>query len=137
MPGRTDEDGGMESARRALETLMTWPGLSTAPATCGTGTAVLADGVQIVHFHTAHQADLYLGRPAVERLSEELGHSTAVRLVAGSGWVTVLLDGDSDADLVVTLASVARQAGAPRPGRTGDGACNQGHVSIITLEQAA
>ena len=116
---------------------MTWPGLSTAPASCGTGTAVLADGRQIVHFHSAHQADLCLGRPAVERLGEELGQSTAVRLVAGSDWVTVLLDGDSDADLVVTLASVARQANARRPGGTGDGACNQGHISIIKLEQAA
>jgi len=125
----------MESARRALEDLKAWPGLTAAPATCGTGTAVLADGVEIVHFHSGRQADLYLGRPAIERLGEELGHSTAMRLVPGSGWVTVLLGGDSDADLLIALASVARQTSAHRPAGTETGVCNQGHISIIKAGQ--
>jgi hypothetical protein len=135
----------MESARRALQDLMTWPGLTASPAQCGTGTAVLADGVEIVHFHSERQADLYLGLPAIERMGEELGHSTAVLLVPGSGWVTVLLGGDTDADLVITLASVARQAGAHRTAGAGAGAgagsgaevCNLGHISIIRAGRVA
>lgn len=112
---------------------MTWPGLSTAPARCGTGTAVLADGAEIAHFHSERQADLYLGRPSMERLHEELGHSTAVRLVPGSGWVTVILGCDSDADLVISLASVALRAQTHRAAGAGAGAgvCNLDHISII------
>jgi hypothetical protein len=125
----------MASARRALEDLLTWPGLSAAPAPCGTGTAVLADGEEIAHFHSERQADLNLGRPAIERLHEELGHSTALRLIPGSGWVSVVLGGSRDADLVVTLASVALRAQTDRVGRAGfgggPGVCNLGHISII------
>ncbi|MCM2423873.1 luciferase family protein [Streptomyces sp. RKAG293] len=121
----------MASARRALEDLMTWPGLSAAPARCGTGTAVLADGAEIVHFHSERQADLYLGRPAIERLHEELGHSTAVRLIQGSGWVSVVLGGDNDADLLITLASVALRAQTHRTADAAAGVCNLGHISII------
>ena len=98
---------------------------------------MLADGVEIVHFHSDRQADVHLGRPAIERLREELEHSTAVRLVPGSGWVTVLLGGESDADLVLTLASVARQAGAQRPAGADTGVCNLGHISIIKAGQVA
>ncbi|MCZ4099697.1 MULTISPECIES: luciferase domain-containing protein [Streptomyces] len=119
----------MASARRAMEDLMTWPGLSAAPARCGTGTAVLADGAEIVHFHSERQADL--GRPAIERLHEELGHSTALRLLPGSGWVTVVLGGDRDADLLITLASVALRAQTHRAAGGGAGECNLGRISII------
>lgn len=127
----------MASARRALEDLMTWPGLSAAPARCGTGTAVLADRGEIAHFHSERQADLYLGRPAIDRLREELGHSTAVRLVPGSGWVSVMLGGTRDADLVISLASVALRAQTDRATAVGAGACNLGHISIIPAGRTA
>lgn len=110
---------------------MTWPGLSAAPARCGTGTAVVAEGGEIAHFHSGRQADLYLGRPAIQRLHKELGHSTALRLVPGSGWVSVVLGGDTDADLVITLASVALRAQSERADDAEAGACNLGHTSII------
>ncbi|MDF9817041.1 luciferase family protein [Streptomyces sp. SPB162] len=105
--------------------------MSAAPARCGTGTAVLADGGEIAHFHSERQADLYLGRPAIERLREELGHSTALRLVPGSGWVSVVLGGARDADLVVTLASVALRAQTDRVAGADAGVCNLDHISII------
>ncbi|WP_438295073.1 luciferase domain-containing protein [Streptomyces sp. HUAS TT7] len=69
----------------------------------------------MVHFHSGFAADLHLTHTAIERLRPELRHSTAIRLKPGSAWVTILLDCDSDVDLLLTLVSVALKAHTDSP----------------------
>ncbi|MYS06686.1 hypothetical protein GTW71_09605, partial [Streptomyces sp. SID6041] len=64
---------------------------------------------EIVHFHGEHEADVHLTRAMVAKLRHALLGSSAVRLRAGSGWVTVRLDMGSDIDLLATLVSAALQ----------------------------
>ena len=116
----------MTATRRAVEQLATWPDLSTAPASCGTGSAIFADGREIVHLHTERDADVLLTRPVIERIHDELERSTAFRLHPGSAWATVHLDCDADGDLLVSLVSLCLKAdcGPTEP-------CNMGRVEII------
>ena len=46
----------------------------------------------------------------ITKLRPALKNSTALRLSAGSGWVTVRLDTGADIDLLATLVSAALQA---------------------------
>jgi hypothetical protein len=119
----------MNAAQRAREQLQTWPYLAAAPASCGTGEALLAQGAEIVHFHSARDADLHLTGPAIHRLHEELDRSTAVLLHDDSPWVTVHLECDSDADLLVSLVSVALRAHTP-PSSEGAAPCNLTRVEL-------
>jgi hypothetical protein len=123
----------MNAAQRAREQLRTFPLLDSAPASCGTGEALLAQEHEIVHFHSARDADLHLTGAALERMREELDRSTAVRLHPESPWVTVHLDCDSDADLLVSLVSVALRAHAGTAARPA-AACNLGRVEIESAE---
>ncbi|MEY9968097.1 hypothetical protein ABIA33_006177 [Streptacidiphilus sp. MAP12-16] len=128
----------MTAARRAMEQLETWPDLTSAPASCGTGDALRAGANEIVHFHTGRDADLHLTSHAIERLHGELDHSTAVRLHPGSEWATVHLDCDTDADLLITLVSMALQAHEthrPASDRSSPASCNLGRVEIMHGEQ--
>jgi hypothetical protein len=107
-----------------------WADLTTASASCGQGQALVSAGSEIAHLHNDHDADLHLTGEAIERMRTELEHSTAVRLHPGTGWVTLHLDCDQDAELMVSLVSVALQAHAGhRPTRS---PCNWGHVSIMS-----
>ena len=89
---------------------MSWPGLTGGWASCGSEYCLLAESVELVHFHGEQEADVYLTRRMIAKLQPALSHSTALRLRAGSGWVTVRLDVGSDIDLLVTLVSAALQA---------------------------
>ncbi|WP_043732755.1 luciferase family protein [Streptomyces zinciresistens] len=132
----------MTPAQRAMERLEVWPDLSWGQAGCGAGRALRCGRSEIVHFHSGRgSVDLHLTLPAVERFGDDLRASTAVRLVAGSGWVTVHLDCDADVELLLSLVSVAlkaHQAGpptAPRPdGRAG---CNFRRVTVLPRAEAA
>ncbi|MCW2901501.1 MAG: hypothetical protein JWO67_3766 [Streptosporangiaceae bacterium] len=120
----------MKAARRAMEQLGTWPDLTSAPPACGIGQALWAAESEIVHFHSEHDADLHLTRTAIQRLHPELSHSSAVRLLPGSAWVTLHLDCDGDVTLLVSLVSVALRAhttARPRPAAL---PCNVHHVMI-------
>ncbi|MFF4183208.1 luciferase family protein [Streptomyces sp. NPDC001691] len=98
-----------------MEQLQSWPNLVSGPPRCAVGEALFTAECEVVHFHSGFAADLHLTRTAIERLRTELRHSTAIRLTPGSAWVTILLDCDSDVDLLLTLVSVALKAhtGAP------------------------
>ena len=127
----------MNAALRAIEQLESWSDLDSAPASCGTGTAVRSGSRDIVHFHSDHDADLHLTGAAIIRLRTELEHSTAVRLHPGSEWVTVHLDCTGDADLLVSLVSVALKAHAPTLPPTAppaDALCNLARVDIMPEE---
>jgi hypothetical protein len=124
----------MNAMRRAIEQLDSWPDLSSAPASCGTGTAVRCGSREIVHFHSDHDADLHLTGLAIARLRFELEQSTAVRLHPGSEWATVHLDCVGDAELLVSLVSVALKAHAADrlPGsQPADVLCNLARVEIM------
>lgn len=125
----------MKAACRAWEQLESWADLTTAPASCGQGRALIADGGEIAHLHNDHDADLNLTDEAIERMRTELEQSTAVRLHSGTGWVTLRLDCDQDAELMVSLVSIALQAHARHRPQTAVRPCNLGHISIMRAEQ--
>ncbi|MFB7508030.1 three-helix bundle dimerization domain-containing protein [Streptomyces broussonetiae] len=54
--------------------------------------------------------DLHLTTRVIQRFSEDLRETTAVRHVPGSRWVTVHLDCDGDVVLLMSLVSTALQA---------------------------
>ncbi|WP_405983783.1 luciferase family protein [Streptomyces sp. NBC_00872] len=111
----------MNAARHAGERLMTWPGLSGGRAYCGTDPCVRTDTQEIVHFHGENEADVHLTNAMIAKLRPALKRSTALRLRAGCGWVTVRLDTGADIDLLATLVSAALQAVAGLPGDDGTG----------------
>ncbi|MGW0119968.1 luciferase domain-containing protein [Streptomyces sp. NPDC003327] len=91
---------------------MSWPSLTPGRALCGAEVGLCAQAQEIVHFHGEHEADVHLTRAMIAKLRPALLGSSAVRLRAGSGWVTVRLDTGSDIDLLATLVSAALQANA-------------------------
>ncbi|MFD3696298.1 luciferase family protein [Streptomyces sp. NPDC058646] len=100
----------MNTARHAGEQLRSWPALSEGRPACGAGLGLNAGSWEIVHFHGTHEADVHLTRAMITRLRPALAGSTAIRLSAGSDWVTVRLEISSDVDLLATLVSAALKA---------------------------
>jgi len=127
----------MKAACRAWEQLESWADLTTAPASCGQGRALVANGGEIAHLHNDHDADLHLTDEAIERMRTELEHSTAVRLHSGTGWITLRLDCDQDAELMVSLVSIALQAQSRNRPQAPARPCNRGHISIVQTEPDA
>ncbi|WP_394428497.1 luciferase domain-containing protein [Streptomyces sp. SGAir0957] len=97
----------MTAAQRAMTELGTWPHLVSGPPRCSVGHAFGAEGHELVHFHADDCADLYLTSTAVERLLPQLRHSSAIRVQPGASWITVLLECDTDVELLLSLVSLA------------------------------
>ncbi|MFC8274523.1 luciferase family protein [Streptomyces sp. NPDC057271] len=116
----------MNTARHASERLMSWPSLAPGRAQCGAELGLRSATHDIVHFHGEHEADVHLTRAMIAKLRPALLGSSAVRLRAGSGWVTVRLDMGSDIDLLATLVSAALQASSGRPDAAPDGCTRTG-----------
>ncbi|MFF9125585.1 luciferase family protein [Streptomyces sp. NPDC014889] len=116
----------MTLAARALSQLATWPDLTEAVPSCGNGQALSSVGGEIAHFHSDRDVDLRLTVRAIRRLERDLRRFAAIRVVPGSSWVTVRLDGSADVDLLMSLMSVALKAqqGPPDDGRTTPCGCN-------------
>lgn len=130
----------MNAAQRAMERLVRWTELEYGAPGCGTGTALRAGGREIVHFHSDRDADLYLTDGPIRRLRPELDHSTALRLHPDSPWVTVHLDCVGDADLLVSLASVALKVNAaagPESGSRAGTVCNLARVDVLSRRHLA
>ncbi|MER5942681.1 MULTISPECIES: luciferase family protein [unclassified Streptomyces] len=124
----------MTLAQRAMEQLETWPDLSSGRASCGVGRALRSVRSEIVHFHSERDVDLHLTVPAIGRFHDDLRDSTAIRLVPGSGWVTVHLDCDTDVDLLMSLVSAALKAHQNHPSPAGHPAgdeCNFRRVTVL------
>ncbi|MEU1071325.1 MULTISPECIES: luciferase family protein [unclassified Streptomyces] len=100
----------MTAAHRAMAQLETWPNLVSGAPRCAVGQAFSTTEYEVVHFHSDHAADLHLTHPAIERLLPELRRSSAIRVMPGSAWLTVLLDCDADVELLLSLISVALKA---------------------------
>ena len=127
----------MKAACRAWEQLETWADLTIAPASCGQGQALVTVGGEIAHLHNDHDADLYLTDESIDRMRIELEHSTAVRLYPGTGWVTLRLDCDQDAELMLSLVSVALQAHARHRPIPAVSPCNRGHITVMHSGQGS
>ncbi len=97
-------------ADRALEQLRGWPALEVCRAGCGAGMGLAVGAGQIVHLHRPDEAELYLTWPVIQRLSAALADTEQVRFAAGSDWIRLRLECDSDVRLLVSLVSVAIQA---------------------------
>ncbi|WP_063770874.1 luciferase domain-containing protein [Streptacidiphilus neutrinimicus] len=124
----------MSAAERAREQLVGWPDLTLGQSSCGVGTSLSSAGQEIVHFHTGAQTDVQLTPAAIARLDERLRESTAVRLHADSGWVTVLVECDTDIDLLSTLVSVALQANSAGQPAAAPTPCNFQRTTILRPE---
>ncbi|MEU3613028.1 luciferase family protein [Streptomyces sp. NPDC006872] len=105
----------MTAASRALTRLAIWPDLAEGRPSCGTGRALRSGGVEIAHFHSDRSVDLHLTAKAIRRFEKDLRHSSAIRLLPGSPWVTVHLECETDIDLLMTLVSAALQAHQRHP----------------------
>ncbi|ANB05073.1 hypothetical protein SAM40697_1113 [Streptomyces ambofaciens] len=121
----------MTLAQRALERLQAWPDLTTGQASCGTGRALRSVRDEIVHFHSDRDVDLHLTHRAIQRFQYDLGGSSAIRMVPGSRWVTVLLDCDADVDLLLSLVSIALKAHQTRPPSDLPSGCNFRRVTVL------
>ncbi|MEU5632758.1 luciferase family protein [Streptomyces rishiriensis] len=126
----------MTAASRAMTRLAIWPDLAEGRPSCGTGRALRSGLVEIVHFHSDRSVDLHLTARAIRRFEKDLRHSTAVRLLPGSSWVTIHLECETDIDLLMTLVSAALQAHQRHPGA--DDAplprCNDHREAALTRE---
>jgi hypothetical protein len=122
-----------------MERLLTWPDLSACPPRCGTGQALRSARDEIVHFHSARDVDLHLTQRAVQRFHYDLGGSSAIQLVPGSGWVTVHLDCATDVDLLLSLVSVALKAHQNRPPSAlpAPAGCNFHRVTVLPRDAVA
>ncbi|MEU9284636.1 luciferase family protein [Streptomyces sp. NPDC048275] len=100
----------MTLASRAMARLASWPDLTEARPSCGTGRALRSAHGEIVHFHSDREVDLHLTARAIHRFEDHLKGATVVRMVPGSRWVTIRLEVDADIDLLLTLVSVALQS---------------------------
>jgi Luciferase len=107
-------DSGPTFAERALARLSGWPSLRHCQADWGEGTGLLASSRQIAHLHCADEAEIFLGWPVTERLAPALARSGQVWFAPDDGWVRLPLLGESHVDLLVSLVSVAIQAGAQK-----------------------
>lgn len=101
---------GTSFAERVVDQLRGWPALSVCRVDHGGGRGLALSTRQIVHLHSANEAEVHLTWPVIRRMHEVLLDSGRVMLDPGEDWVRVRLDGDSDVRLLTSLVSVAIQA---------------------------
>lgn len=97
------------TAERVAAQLTTWPGLATGRPSCGVGRGFAFHDTQILHLHTGDEADLRLTRPFIDRLDQVLAESGQIVVRPGDDWVTMRLDTDTAASLLISLMSLAIQ----------------------------
>lgn len=89
---------------RIRATVTAWPGISTAPGDYGE-TDFLLNGRSIGHVHGGFQADI----PFPRRLRDELvaaGRTGPHHIHPDSGWTTLRIRTDADADEAVALLRI-------------------------------
>ncbi|MCU7821023.1 luciferase family protein [Kitasatospora sp. DSM 101779] len=102
-----------------LERFDAWTHLVCGAASCGGGVALSAGRCEIVHVHEGAGVDVHLTRWAIDRFAQELRQVGAVSVGAACAWVTVEVERPADADVLMTLVSLALHAhtggGSARP----------------------
>jgi hypothetical protein len=91
-------------AARIRREVTGWPGVTTAPGEFGE-TDFLVDGRSIGHVHGGHQADI----PFPRRIRDELvvaGRTGPHHVHPDSGWTTLYIRTDADADQAVELLRI-------------------------------
>ncbi|TJZ57308.1 hypothetical protein FCH28_07715 [Streptomyces piniterrae] len=106
----------MNLAEHANARLADWPVLSRGSACCGAQHCLCAGSQEIVHFHGDNEVDVHLTHNMIDKLRPALRNSSALKLSAASGWITVRLEMGSDIDLLATLVSAALLATGSQPG---------------------
>lgn len=129
------ESGASSFADRLVNRLSTWPAVSVAPADCGIGLGLRVGPRQVLHLHSADEAELLLTRPVVERLGDALVKSGRVAVQPAGDWVRVALNTDSDVALALSLASVAIKAAGDLVGTSQTPPC--GAVEQFPAEPSA
>lgn len=120
---------GSSYSGRVLSRLGAWPALRTGRAQCGVGVGISAGTRQVLHLHSADEADLRLTRPVIDRLRDAIEESGRVRADAEGDWVSVRLESERDVDLLLSLLSVAIQANGDPPRPNGDPSQRNGDPS--------
>lgn len=102
---------------RVLAEVTTWPAVNATRADCGNGVALSVNSRQIVHLHDPGPAHVRLTGPVISRMAEALRASGRVEngLDPGHDWVSLRLNSDGDAALLVSLVSVAIKAHTAEP----------------------
>jgi hypothetical protein len=126
----------MTVADRAMEQLASWSSLAHRPSECIAGQALWAGTREIVHLHGGRRVALCLTEETVTRLRGELVQCSAVRLRPDSPWVTVVVECDADADLLMTLVSAALQAHAAQWPASEPVPCDIDQSTILHLRDA-
>jgi hypothetical protein len=98
------------------EELRGWPALTACQVDCGASRGFALRTREIVHLHSANEAELCLTWPVVQRMHKVLLDCGQVMMEPGADWIRVRLGGDSDIRLLLSLVSVAIQANAPVTG---------------------
>ncbi|WP_052434917.1 luciferase domain-containing protein [Streptacidiphilus melanogenes] len=124
----------MTVADRAMEQLASWSSLAHRPSDCVTGEALWAGTREIAHLHGDRRVALCLTTDTVIRLRDELELCSAVRLRPDSPWVTVVVECDTDADLLMTLVSAALQAHSAQRPMPETAPCDIDQSTIIHLQ---
>src|SRR5512139_4029408 len=112
---------GSSYSGRVISRLDAWPTLRTGRARCGVGVGVSTGSHEIMHLHSADEADLRLTRPVIERMKDAFEESGQVHADPDGDWVSVRLESDHDVDLLLSLVSVAIQVSAATSQRAADG----------------
>jgi hypothetical protein len=93
--------------------LICWPALALKRTRRGLG--FRADGREIVRMRGDHTAELLLTTPVIDRWARVLTDCHRITPGTDAGWVTMAIDGRADAELFLSLVSVAIKASqAPR-----------------------
>jgi hypothetical protein len=93
-----------DPAERILRVVLGWPGIATAAGEYGE-TEFLLNGRSIGHVHGGHQADI----PFPRRIRDELvaaGRTGPHHVHPDSGWTTLYIRTDADADQAVELLRI-------------------------------
>lgn len=121
----------MNLAEHANARLADWSALTRGRACCGASRCLCAGAREVVHFHGDNEVDVHLTHHMIDRLRPALRSSSALKLSATSGWVTVRLEMGSDIDLLATLVSAALLATGSQPGPAespGADPCTRGYA---------
>ncbi|MEU8206289.1 luciferase family protein [Streptosporangium sp. NPDC049046] len=97
-----------EGVENVAAQLLRWPALALKRTRKGLG--FRADGREIVRMSGDHTAELLLTKPVIDRWARVLADCRRVTPGADDGWVAMSIEGRADAELFLSLVSVAIKA---------------------------
>jgi len=97
-----------EGVENVAAQLLGWPDLVLKRT--GKGLGFQASGREIVRMSGDHTAELLLTKPVIDRWARVLTDCRRVTPGADDGWVAMSIEGRADAELFLSLVSVAIKA---------------------------